>query len=256
MRWAYGVTTVPGRKDNLLPRTLASLKNGGFDEPRLFVDGTKDSKWYEDKFGLEVTVRYPTIRTAGNWTLALAELYFRNVEAERFAIFQDDFVTYKNLRRYLDRCDYPETGYWNLYTFKSNEPAILRKEGLPAPPTDNHVGFYESNQHGRGAVALVFSRQAVMTLLTHPHMVERPSDPLRGWKAIDGGIVESFKKAKWKEYVHSPTLVQHTGFESSMGNKPHKQSRLWMGEDYDALEMLGKSSSVVTSRQLIPKCSS
>lgn len=228
LRWAYGVTTVLARRDNLLPLTLASLKKAGFDSPRLFVDGDKWNREWE-RFGLELTFRYPTIRTAANWILALWELYTREPLVERYAVFQDDFVTYTNLRAYLDACPYPDKGYLNLYTFPSEQ---ARAKG---------DGWYASNQNGRGAVALVFNREAVVTLLSQLHLVERPQDQTRGHKAIDGGVVESMKKAGWKEYVHNPSLVQHTGLESSMGNKPHKQALSFRGEGFDALELLKKS---------------
>src|SRR5579872_2050280 len=32
LAWAYGVTTVPARRDTLLPRTLASLRQAGFEQ--------------------------------------------------------------------------------------------------------------------------------------------------------------------------------------------------------------------------------
>ncbi len=41
-RWMYGVTTTPTREEDLFPRTLASLKNAGFDNPWLFIDGCDD----------------------------------------------------------------------------------------------------------------------------------------------------------------------------------------------------------------------
>jgi hypothetical protein len=142
-------------------------------------------------------------------------------------MFQDDFITYKNLRQYLESCEYPEKGYWNLYTFPSNQTLC---------PKD-YVGWYPSNQRGLGAVALVFSRQAVMTLFMQPHFIERPLDALRGWRSIDGGIVTALKQAGWREYVHNPSLVQHMGVTSSMGNGIQQQATSFRGADYDALRI-------------------
>ena len=226
--WSYGVTTVPLRIEGLLPRTLKSLAGAGFDEPQLFVDGAKNTAQYE-RFGLSIACHFPTIRIFGNWVLALWELYVRSPSADRYAIFQDDFVTYKNLRQYLDQCAYPDQGYWNLYTFPQNQ--ILA-------PTDGSTGWYLSNQCGKGAVALVFSHEAVTTLLVQPYMVARPQDCKRGWCAVDGGIISAFKKVGWKEYVHNPSLVQHTGIVSSMRNKPHQLAESFRGEDFDAMELI------------------
>lgn len=235
MKWVYGVTTVPQRRKDLLPQTLASLKEGGFDRPRLFVDGDGDAVSWECEFGLEVTCRYPTIRAYGNWLLALEELYIREPTADRYAMFQDDFITYRNLRGYLERCKYPDKGYLNLYTFPSNQKEI--------------PGWYEGAllnsgpegwQTGRGAVGLVFNREAVQVLLAHQHMIERPTHAGEGHKKIDGGVVTAMNKAGWREFVHNPSLVQHTGDVSAIGNKPHKKALSFRGAEFDALQLLAR----------------
>ena len=236
MRWAYGVTTVPERFNALLPRTLKSLNVAGFPEPHLFIDGglgmDKDN----------VTYRWPRIKTFGNWSLGLWELMIRHPEADRYAMFQDDFVTYKNLRQYLERVPYPEKGYQNLYTFPSNQELA---------PKDR-TGWYESremtdcspyedgrrSQTHRGAVALVFSKEAVITLFTSRHFVMKPLDVANPWKKIDGCIGTALNKEGWREFVHSPSLVQHTGEVSTMDNNPHLQATSFRGEDFDALELL------------------
>lgn len=226
--YEYGITVVPERRETHFPRTLASLKRAGFDRPRLFVDGDSNTDSWRSEFNLEVTSHYPTIKTFGNWILALGELYIRNAHADRYCIFQDDFVTYQNLRAYLDTCEYPENGYWNLYTFPKNE--------VRAP--QGHRGWYLSNQKGLGAVALIFSREAVSILLSAQHMVDRPKDLYRGWRAVDGGIVEAMKKAGWREYVHTPSLVQHIGKQSSMRNREHPLAQSFIDENFDARELV------------------
>jgi hypothetical protein len=231
--WAYGVTTVPERRRTLLPHTLRSLAAAGFDSPRLFVDGEDDPRSWKDEFKLEVVARYPNIRTYGNWILSLAELYIREPRRTYYAMFQDDFVTYKNLRGYLDAIDYPQQGYLNLYTFPKNQVRV---------PSENFTGFYPSNQKGLGAVALVFSEEAVITLLASQHMVMRPRDAFRGHKAVDGGIVTALQQAGYKEYVHNPSLVQHTGLQSSMRNHRHPLATSFRGEEYDALSLLSRGS--------------
>lgn len=223
-KWSYGVTTVPSRVDDgLLRRTLKSLAAGGFTAPRIFVDGELPNKpFWLKKY--RVVERLETVRTFGNWILTAWELYLREPQAELFAIFQDDLVTVKNLRKYLESVHYPPNGYLNLYTFPQNEKDI--------------DGFYLSNQKGKGAVALVFSNEAIRTILKSEHMINRPLNPKRGWKAVDGGIVTGFKKAGWKEYVHKPSLVQHTGKVSSMGNNEHQQARTFPGEGFDATRLI------------------
>lgn len=226
--WAYGVTTVPQRKTGLLLKTIESLRSAGFPSPRLFVDGCPDPREYHH-FGLEVVTRYPQIRAYGNWYLALCELYFRSPTADRFAIFQDDIALYRNLRTYLDWCPFPgelntrPKGYWNLYTFPHNQ--LL---------SGGKTGWYPSDQMGKGALALIFNREGVRFLLSNSHMIDRVQNPHRGYKSIDGAVVEAMKNAGWKEYVHNPSLVQHLGDVSTIGSLKHPKANSFLGEDFDA----------------------
>lgn len=232
VRWAYGVTTVPERYGDLLPATLRSLTNAGFDRPVLFADGLSNAEAasWEKGFGLEVVARPTRVRTWGNFVLALQELFVRDPSAERFAMFQDDVQFVRNLRGYLDRVRLPDRVYWNLFTVPRNQALAEGKQG-----------FFRASQRGWGALALVFSRQGVIDLLSSPHAVERPLDAKRGHKSIDGGIVTALTKAGYEEWCHSPSLVQHTGAEaSSMGNRQAPMPETFPGEGYDALELLKK----------------
>ncbi len=238
LKWSYGVTTVPARRMNLLPRTLASLKRAGFDQPRLFVDGDRDQLSWEKEFGLEVTMRWPRVRIFGAWMLAMGELYLREPMADRYAIFQDDLVTCKGLRRYLERSPYPDKGYLNLYTFQEiNERIIRGKERgrwYEASCTDPSRPW---EQTGRGAVGLVFDNDAVVALLTSLHTITRPkSVGQTGWRKVDGAIVSALNKAGWREYIHNPSLVQHMGGSHSTIGNHMKQALTFPGEMYDLAE--------------------
>lgn len=237
LQWAYGVTTVPQRGKDLLPRTLASLAKAGFPQPRLFVDGDSDPLGWERRFpGLEITCRWPALRAYGNWILGLAELFIRNPNADRYAMFQDDLVTYTNLRQYLERCPYPAKGYLNLYTVQQNQELCPVVNGRP------QVGWYLSNQRGRGAVALVFDRLSVTTLLGQQSIVQRPLNAHRGFKVIDGGVIDALTPQGWKEYVHNPSLVQHVGEVTTIegGGVPrYRHSPSFREETLDALTFLG-----------------
>jgi hypothetical protein len=261
MLWSYGVTTVPDRLGGSLPRTLESLARGGFDRPHLFVDGAECGCEWRSRFGLDVTARWPRVRTAGNWVLALVELYCRRPDADRYAVFQDDLVCSRNLRPYLERTPYPECGYLNLYTFPQNTPRGLRERhqyyhGMPPPPADSYVGFYQSNQKGKGALALVFNHATARTLASQPHLLgrfwtryrDRLANPAKYPKAdhehraIDGGVVEALRAAGVREYVHNPSLVYHTGNESTIGNSHLGRSVFpptptFRGEAFDLLSL-------------------
>ena len=235
MRWCYGVTTHISRRDTTLPITLESLRAGGFNSPHLFIDGCRESNEYKH-FGLDMTCRYPVVKTFGNWSLSVLELLMRDPQAERFAIFQDDFITSIGLREYLESCQYPPNSYLNLFTFRDNEKVI---NGKP-------VGWYESSiakntrtfQTGRGAVALVFSRDALQTLLHEKHFLDRPFGAGKWWRGVDGGVVCAMNKSGFREYVHNPSLIQHIGEISSMGNAPHAKANTFRGEEFDLRSLI------------------
>jgi hypothetical protein len=228
MIWAYGVTTTTVRMSDLLPHTLKSLANAGFDKPRLFVDGARYQTAWDD-FRCEVTLRWPAVKTFASWLLTLLELYLRDPWADRYAVFQDDLVVCRSLKQYLTECPYPPKSYLNLYTTKMNQEVEHQGQG-----------WYLSNQLGKGALALVFDRDALTRLLQQPHMIYRSQEPgVRGWKSVDGAISEAMKQAGYKEYVHDPSLVQHTGEKSTMDNRhPHPVSECFAGEDFDAMTLL------------------
>lgn len=231
--WSYGVTTVPQRHD-LLQRTLASLALGGFGEPQVFS---------ERGYGAFST-----------WWLSLLELYLKEPWADRYAIFQDDVACVRNLRQYLDRVPHPERGYWNLFTTRENEEIAKQYRHRP--------GWYEASlvrstsntsklQTGRGALGLVFPRHALVELLMSRHLVERPIDGVQ--RNIDGCVVTALNKAGYREYVHAPSLLQHTGDDSvisateeaqqrQLGMGRRRVAKSFPGENFDALNFLEKKT--------------
>ncbi len=257
LKWAYGVTTVPERQRDEFNRTIASLKVAGFDKPRVFVDGWdgKETKYINySQYNLEMTVRYPKVRVYGNWIMALIELFIREPTADRYAIFQDDLVTYPNLREYLEKTPFPDKGYCNLYTFRENEDIAREAEAqgktgwLEATPLFTSPPVYYHGkllQAGRSALALIFKREGVITLLSQQGMVIKPLQASVGWRRVDGAIVQAMNMVGWREYIHNPSLVQHTGQRSTIGNRS-KTAITFRGEEYDALSML-PSTQLVTS---------
>jgi len=261
LKWAYGVTTVPGRRDTLLRKTLRSLTRAGFPRPRLFVDGDADPGPYaaladtgRGEAPYEVTCRYPAVLAAGNWVLSAYELYVREPEADRYVVFQDDLLCVCNLRQYLEACRFPDCAYLNLYQAPSNFKIVPKDEGGAPRP-----GWYPSNQFGRGALALVFTRAGLIETLTSSHLVNRFWDaPYRGYKAVDGGVVDSMRKAGYEEWVHHPSLVLHTGKQSTVNKSktatrhdpvpngrpyewpPFYDGSSFPGEDCDALGLLAR----------------
>ena len=228
MLWSYGMTCVPSRLNTTALKTLRALTAAGFESPRLFVDGPGGIP--EPYCHLEVTQHVPRLRTFGNWVTAAWELYIRSPRADRYAIFQDDFVTYQNLRLYLEKSPYPKNSYLNLYVYPSKHN-----------DKERDIGWFEAEQKGLGAVALVFDNRSMRQLLQAMHLVDRPFNAYgtkKEYKSVDGAIVTALNKANIKEYCHNPSLVQHIGMQSSMGNGVHPQAKTFRGETYNALSLV------------------
>lgn len=233
IKWATAITCVPERLNDLFPQTFLSFREAGWSHPLLCIDGETDGFKWTSKFELSgITMHYPRCRTFANWDLCLRELYMRNPEADRYLICQDDAIFVKNLRQYLERVPYIEKTYKNLYLFPANEKLAPKDGDKP------RVGWYPSNQLGKGAVCLVFDRETVLTLAATRYMAERPASAVRGHKSVDGGIVSALKSLDVKEFVHFPSLCQHMGKTSSMGNRPQPDAPSFPGSDFDAMSLL------------------
>jgi hypothetical protein len=246
-RWMYGVTTVPKRFKTTLPDTLRSLEAGGFDRPWLFVDGCRERNLPSELANkYDHTCRYPRILAYGNWILSLGEMYIRSyaTQATHFALFQDDFITYKNLRQYLEQSNMPVKGYCNLYTYRDNDNIIKNKPDgwYEASSLKEGVKYHgKMQQYGRGAVALVFTREMVQALLSHQHIVMKAYDGgKKRYSDIDGGVVETMNMCGYREYIHNPSLVQHMGEQSTIGNRGTRLASSFHPncDDYDALDIL------------------
>lgn len=216
-----------------MPRTLESLAKSGFTDPRLLIDDcdhlNKPSSILEFiREGLDLTIRYPRIQAFANWILALAEIYLREPTADRYALFQDDFVCSLGLKQYLEKTTTHDRSYWNIYTFPVNQSLC----------PDCSSGWFRSDQRGRSAVGLVFTLEGVLSLLSSSLIWEKPRRARHPNKGIDGIVSDHFSGIGWTEMIHNPSLTQHTGHNSSMGNKRHPQALSFRGEDFDLRDLL------------------
>jgi hypothetical protein len=243
--WTVGVTTVPSRVETHLPKTLLSLCAAGFPQVRLFVDGADNQQLYKH-FGQDVTYRWPMVGAFGNWILALGELYIRDPASRFYALFQDDIVACKGLRQYVQATAPGGRCYLNLYTSVDNYRKLLTlPSGRPAPEVPR--GWVPSNQRGRGALGLVFTREAIVSLFTASDIAERPMDAIKATRNIDGAVITTLTKAGYTEYIHNPSLLQHRGEVSVIHdpgrNKGPRESPCFVGEGVDVRNEMGVAAS-------------
>ena len=205
MNWEYGITTVPARRLTTLPDTLASLAAAGFDRPRLFVDGESEAEYVDDPTaGLPITARMPEVGPFANWLLGVWELYLRNPAADRYAMFEDDILAVPHLRQYLER-DVPRGGYLNCYTCDLHQDILAAGRGWH-PVSRQAIG-----RQGKGALGLVFDRDGIREMLRQPHLANHPCRKRIGRRNQDGAAWRAMIGAGRCEYVHNPSLLQHTG---------------------------------------------
>lgn len=243
MNIAYGVTTVPERIDDLLPRTLKSLETAGFTRPRLFVDGSSDPTPYW-AWDADVTCRGDRIGNFGNWYLGMSELFCRNPNADRFIMFEDDIVCCRGLRDYTQRTNIPLGGYCNLYT--AGDRNLITSEGKP-------LGWFYSDQRASGALALMFDNETVVRILGSEVFVRSRKNKNTGDMRIDGAVclaLRSDPRREIVEFCHKPSLVQHTGANLSVLDRVRQErglrlmnadaavSQLFPGEDFDVRTLL------------------
>jgi len=236
-RWSVALTTVPSRVNTLLPETLRDVTAAGI-QPVLYVDGiltAEQESTIRGYAGYDVQINHhKNVRTFSHWYESALDLYLTNPWSEYYMFLQDDLTCPKTLLKYLRSCRYPQNGYFNLYTFRENESVIQGKQTGWVEAYRTRQGY----QLGLGAVGLVFPHNALITLLTQRHMLTRKRDAVRGHHSLDGAIVEAMNQAGYTEYVHNPSLLQHIGHESSMGNAKHADAKSYPGNNFDLLTLL------------------
>jgi hypothetical protein len=238
MDWQVGIQTVPQRLRTDFPNTICSILKAGFPEPRVFADGGSWAVY--SKYVKEVSAHVPNLKTSANWVCSLVELYLRCPNADRYAIFEDDCIVSKNAREYLE-ChpftkhrslgDNPHQHakvYLNLYTNDENQTLCAKD------------GWNKSNQRGKGAVALVFDNDGVQDILSTRYLWNVAKIPDQ-WRKIDGVIQTALVvHNSYTEYVHSPSIVKHVGYQSVMGHRWWGETPSFRGEDFDLSTLLKK----------------
>lgn len=236
-RWAVGMTTAP-RRNPTLERTLGSLERAGWSDLRLFAE--PDSCIPKRFCELPITLRDTKLGAWPNWFLALSELYQRDTAADAYLLLQDDVVFCRNLRAYLERVLWPDetVGVVSLYN--------------PLKDGDGEPGFLQrSSADGlRGALALCFPNYAVRLLLSDAALIgHRRNGETNGARLIDVVIGRWADQSGLATYYHAPSLAQHIGdtttIWSSSQDKIARQSKDFVGEEFDAMSLIGRSPSSV-----------
>jgi hypothetical protein len=231
-RWAVGLTTAP-RREATLTRTLQSLSATGWPSEEIHVFAEPDALSGNEDLRGPVTVRGRKAGAFSNWYLALQELVFTQPTADAYLMFQDDIVCCRGLRKYLEHEFWPAeaTGFVSLYCGM-----------LQSNPAGTH-GFMkmQSGDMLYGALAIAFPASAACALLLHP-LFQRHRESRNGTHGIDMALAKWATESGMPGFVHSPSLVSHTGVTSAIfsgcRDGPERRTDSFVGENVDVRSIL------------------
>jgi hypothetical protein len=203
--WAVGVTTAP-RERPTLKRTLESLADAGWEEPRLFAESME--------FPLELALRLP-ISPRGermgafpNWFLGLSELILRAPKADAYFMCQDDVLFARGLRRYLEEQLWPAERLGVVSVYSAGSQSSRGPDGF-------HVD--DRGWDVEGALGLIFPNSAARAFVGDPGVLKhRQRGPDRGMHHIDAVVGAWCARSGLPFYLHAPSLAQHIGDSSTL----------------------------------------
>ena len=223
--WAVGVTVAP-RQNPTFEQCYESFLRAGF-KPHIFKepDVHIDPRFF--KYG--VTARSQRLGAWKNWLTSLFELRKRKPNADVYAIFQDDVILCKNIKRYLE-CELwpsPFTAFVSVFTPNHYKGRSTWN------PIDQGLNLWM-------AQTFFFSPYAVDSILRHPSVVNWGGD-----KNIDSKIGEWAQQIGMYPYYHTPSLGQHIGHDSTIWNGANEVPALgdrsasdFVGINFDAMQLL------------------
>lgn len=226
--WAVGITTAP-RLQPTLATCYDSVRDAGW---------AVDDIWVFAEPGTEVpdsvvrcTLRQQTLGCWPNFYLGACELLLSRPQAEFFLLLEDDAQLFPGagsclLRDYLTQLCRSQLASFALLT-------LYATEHRPITPT------LLALRHGwahSGNVAFVIAREPLRRLLTAPAVVAHRLDQ----DAWTGTRLNDAVVGRWADTqenkpigLHVPSLAQHIGATSTLGNPLCRQAANFIGSSYD-----------------------
>ena len=202
------MTTAP-RREPTLHQALVSLREADFSENvHLFAEpGTFDHLSRPTDPCTIVHDNLVKHGCFGNWSQALRRLLSKT-DAPWLLIVQDDAIwlpaSAPILRAQLGVCQESRTGFISTYV----TPKDAIEAAFVAGWNECRIGWTFW-----GALAFCLQREAAVDLLQHPRFAEH-----RGTQQVDAVVAESMLDLERPSFVHVPSLVDHIGATSSIGN--------------------------------------
>lgn len=229
MKCAIGISSAQ-RMVNYVDRTVASLAVAGWDDVTIFAEPESPASG--------TVVRRP--KQYGDWTnwyCGLFELVQTHHDADYFAMFEDDVVVCKNVRKYVEGI-LPHLG--NFASLSLYTPGIYSR---PSPRLLHNECRQEETV---STLTVIFPASSVLSFLAY-NVGHRSSgrvffgkDRSNTGKDIVLGLWAFHENLPI--YYHSPSLAQHIGLESTLPVELNREEKRFatdfVGEDFDALSLL------------------
>lgn len=236
--WAVGVTTAP-RGNSTLSRMLTSLADAGWPDAYIFAEPDSPNEGLRP--GDRWCPRGIKLGAFSNWYLSLTELVLREPDADAYFLCQDDVVFCRGLRDYLEQILWPNPS-----------PQVLSTYCAAVQDRGETFGFQELDEGWQtcGALSLIFPNGVARALLCDSTFLHhRRNGPLKGMVSIDAVVGSWCRKSAITYFVHSPSLTQHIGEQSSLwghlGLSPRRSASSFPGELTSALDYLGRLQNVL-----------
>ena len=234
-KWTVGITTAPRAKHEYLSKTVLALKKSGWDNIVVFAEpGSPVSYEYC------VVHRRKNYGDWTNWATGFYELLLSEPDTDYFFMLEDDCLVCSGLKKYLE-LTIPMLG--DFATVSPYCPRIYQ----------SHITGYHNKCVGWktvSTVATIMTRAAAIHFFADSDVQRHRFQhifPVEA-EAINWGVQvdprNSVKDAviglwAYKNllpmFYHSPSLVQHIGEISTLGDIPMNEDREacdFVGEDY------------------------
>lgn len=197
--------------------TIDQLRNAGFHEPlHLFCEpGTPPIR---ELPGLVLHQNDTKFGCVGNWAQCLKWL-LDHTTAGYLLVSEDDVAYCSGARAALEQGlrQTEQAGFWSLYTPVRDRPLVGHQQGWVAA---------NRGRDAWGTQSMCLPRSSAEILLAYAPLYAE--NQLRG--ATDAVVAKCFVDAKIPCYYHNPSLTNHLGRISSIGNNWHD---VHVGLDFD-----------------------
>lgn len=214
LNWSTCIITAPRQHPTLL-RCMQNLQSAGWRDFRIFAEpGCEDLP--RDQ-GIPIVERVGSLGAWPNWYLALAELLMRQPNADFYFLLEDDALLYQgqpNLKSYVEQSlvSNPQLAFASLYC----ADAIMA----------NQIGWVSGNlgKYFIGALALVIPKESALKLMTNENVARHreTGGEDHGTKLTDAVLGRWAFENQLRVLVHNPSLVDHIGNTSTLGNDNQK----------------------------------